>query len=670
MLNGVVGWLWNPRGLTPHGFCLLWQPGLIWTYAISDLAIGAAYLTIPLALAIVARRRRDLIFRPLFYLFAAFILLCGTTHLLDVLTLWVAAYGIEAVAKAATAVVSCVTAILLWRFLPRTLVLPSPEQLRRVNATLREREERHRLAFENSPVPLHILDGKGYIRAVSKSWLAMFGYSEAEVIGQHVRTFQAPDSPVWLPETRERLMTEGQVLDMPRRFVRRDGAVLDLLMSARLERLEEAASIVCVTIDVSDRKRAEAALQASEERLRQAQKMEAVGQLTGGIAHDFNNMLQGIGGCLEVIERRIALNRAAETERYLTAARQTVDRAAALTHRLLAFGRRQALQPEGMQPEHLVLGMEELLRSTIGPAISLQLRLEDSRWTAFCDANQLESALLNLAINARDAMPQGGVLKVEAADRSLTAAQLEDQTEAKPGDYVELAVSDTGTGMTPEVMDRVFEPFFTTKPIGQGSGLGLSQIYGFVQQSGGFIRLESEPGRGTTVRLYLPRHDPRAAAEATERPAVKAAAAPPPYPTRDAARVPVPPACRVLVVDDSLEVRTLMAELLEEIGCIVTEAEDGPEGLLALQNAQREGSPFHLLISDIGLPGLDGGRLVEAARALDARLPILLVTGYAGSAPGQAALPADVVILRKPFGLEELAAQASALLHEKAAVSP
>jgi PAS domain S-box-containing protein len=659
MLNGVASWLWNPSGLTPHGFCLLWEPGLIWTYAMSDLFIGIAYFTIPLALAILARRRRDLVFKPLFWLFAGFILLCGTTHLLDVLTLWVAAYGIEAVVKAATAVVSGVTAIALWRLLPEALALPSPEQLRAVNAALMASEARHRTGFENSPVPLHTLDSEGYIRAVSKSWLSLLGYTENEVIGRHITEFEAPNSPLWVQSARDRLMAEGQILDMERHLRCRDGTALDVLISARLERQDAKAAIVCVTIDVTGRKRAEAALHASEERLRQAQKMEAVGQLTGGIAHDFNNMLQGIGGCLELTERRIAQNRAPEAIRYVVAARQSVDRAAALTQRMLAFARRQALMPVPLQPEALIRGMEELLRSTVSPAILIQFRFNNSVWSALCDANHLESALLNLTINARDAMPHGGTLTIETADRVLTASDIADQTEARPGDYVELAVTDTGTGMTADVMERVFEPFFTTKPIGQGTGLGLSQIYGFVQQSGGFVRLESELGRGTTVRLYLPRH---------EQPAPQPLApsrhdAGSPTAGAEAGRRPATFGRRVLVVDDERDVRRLVTEVLEELGCCVTEASDGPGGLLALQMAEA-GDPFDMLISDVGLPGLNGRQLAEAARMIDPELPILLITGYAGQAleEAEAELMAGIEIMRKPFGLDALAARICAML--------
>ena len=246
----------------------------------------------------------------------------------------------------------------------------------------------------------------------------------------------------------------------------------------------------------------------AEEQLRQSQKMEAVGQLTGGIAHDFNNMLQAIGASLELIGRRAQQGRIDEVGRHLAGAQRTVGRAAALTLRLLAFARRQVLQPEAVEPDHLVSGMKELIGRTVGPEIVVDWQLRNGRWSVLCDPNQLESALLNLAINARDAMPDGGRLTITTADVTLSAADARDEDGVEPGEYVEISVADTGTGMDERTRMHAFEPFFTTKPVGQGTGLGLSQLYGFARQSNGLARLESTRGKGTTVRLLLPRHGP------------------------------------------------------------------------------------------------------------------------------------------------------------------
>jgi PAS domain S-box-containing protein len=650
MVDSIARWLFDPSGLTPHGFCLLWEPGLVWLHALSDLGIGIAYFTIPMALAVFARRRRDLVFRPLFWLFAAFILLCGTGHLFDVLTLWVPAYWADGLVKAATAIVSIITAVGLWWLLPDALAFPSPAQLRAANAALLESEARYRASFEQSPVPHHTLDGEGIITGVSHSWLAMLGYTHEQVIGRPIWEFFAPGTPSFRDIDWPRMMATGEVRDMERHFVRSDGTVLDTLVSARLEQRADPMLIVSVVIDITARRRAEAALQASEERLRQAQKMEAVGQLTGGIAHDFNNMLQGIAGSLELMERRIAQGRAEDAARFVGVARQSVTRAAGLTHRMLAFARRQALTPRPVEPDTLVRGMAELIRRTVGPGIELALRLHDGVWAARCDANQLESALLNLAINARDAMPDGGTLTIATADTVLTAADLSDQDGVAPGDYVEMAVSDTGIGMTPEVMARAFEPFFTTKKIGQGSGLGLSQIYGFARQSGGLVRLESQPGKGTTLRLYLPRHV-AGPAESAETDAEAAMA--PPSPPAPAGVVQG----TVLVVEDEAPIRGQIADSLREMGYTVLEAADGPAGLAAIESGER----IDILVTDVGLPGMNGRQLSDAVRRTRPGLPVLLVTGYAGTALENMAHEPGIEVIFKPFALETLAARIVAM---------
>ena len=654
MLNTVADWLFDPEGLTPHGFCLLWEPWLIALHAFSDAAIGIAYFTIPLALVAFVRRRRDLVFKPMFWLFASFILLCGTEHWFEILTLWVPAYGAQGVVKAATATVSVLTAIGLWWLLPRALALPSPAQLREANAALRESEARHRASFELSPVPIHILNGDGIITDVSDSWLHLLRYAPADVIGRPIDDFIAAGSPGWAAKDRNTLLEYGQLRDLERRFRRHDGEVIDALVSSRLERRDGATWIVCVLIDITARRKAEAALRTSEERLRHAQKMEAVGQLTGGIAHDFNNMLQGIGGALELMERRIATNRVGEVQPYIDAARQSVGRAAGLTNRMLAFARRQALLPTSVEPDELIRGMDELIRRTVGPAIQVTLQLGGGAWSALCDANQLESALLNLAINARDAMPDGGTLTIATADEYLSAAELvdtHDTGEAEPGDYVEIAVSDTGCGMTQDVQARAFEPFFTTKPTGQGTGLGLSQIYGFVRQSGGIVRLESQVGEGTTVRLYLPRRE-LGSDETTGAPKeLQRRLAHGEPATTMGGRI-------ILVIEDEDTVRSVVTEALETLGCRILQARDGAEGLRLVQS----GTPFDMLVTDVGLPGLNGRQLADAARQHRPDLPILLITGYAGSALDDMGLAHGMELTRKPFMLDAFAAQVRRML--------
>ena len=642
MLEALAHWFYDPNGLTPHGFCLLWEPGLLWTHAVSDLAIAAAYFSIPAALLVVARRRKDLMFRPLFWLFAGFIMLCGTEHIFEVVTLWIPAYGWQGAVKVATAVTSAITAIVLWRLLPQALRLPSPSQLQEAHAALQASEARHRANFERSPVPVQTLDSEGTITAVSDSWLTLFGYGLPEVVGRKVSEFSA-DS--WVGADVALLERDGEFRDLERTYLRKDGTAVHTLMSARLERQGDTSWIVCVLNDISARRRAEEALRASEEQLRHSQKMDAVGQLTGGIAHDFNNMLQGISGGLDLMERRIAQGRASEAGRYVAMARQSVDRASALTHRMLAFARRQALLPSAVEPAKLVRGMEELIGRTVGPEVRLVLDLVGSDWQALCDENQLESALLNLAINARDAMPDGGQITITTADRCVEPGPLAESLDTQPGDYVEITVSDTGTGMPSDVLARAFEPFFTTKPIGRGTGLGLSQLYGFVRQSGGAVRLESNLGQGTTLHMYLPRyHD-----------AVRKAPEPVFHQRHDTPRTV---GGTVLLVEDEDKVRMLIADALSDIGCKVMLAEDGPGGLAVVQS----GHPVDLLVTDVGLPGLNGRQLAEAVRELRPDMPVLLITGYAGTALEGLKLPPGMEVMVKPFSLDDMAARVSTML--------
>jgi signal transduction histidine kinase/ActR/RegA family two-component response regulator len=409
--------------------------------------------------------------------------------------------------------------------------------------------------------------------------------------------------------------------------------------------------------DVTAEKAAAEELARAQEQLRQAQKMEAVGQLTGGLAHDFNKLLTGILGSLALMRTRIAQGRTRELDRYLDAAQESADRAAALTHRLLAFSRRQTLDPKPTDVARLTASMEEFIRRTVGPAIEVRTTMADGLWATLCDPNQLESALLNLAINARDAMPDGGQLAIKAVNKSLgdlRAARLCELApgelapgELAPGEYVMISVSDTGTGMPPEVLDRVFEPFFTTKPLGQGTGLGLSMVYGFARQSGGHARIESEVGRGTAVHIYLPRYVGEAAPD--EAGATAAGRA------RGAGAVET-----VVVVDDEPVVRRLATEVLREFGYQVIAAADGPEGLSILQSDLR----VDLLVTDVGLPGgMNGRQLADAARERRPGLKVLFITGYAEAAViGNEMFEPGMQVITKPFAMDTLAARIRAMI--------
>ncbi len=326
-------------------------------------------------------------------------------------------------------------------------------------------------------------------------------------------------------------------------------------------------------------------LKATEEALRQSQKMEAVGQLTGGIAHDFNNLLTGIIGSLELMKLRMAKGRTDNVERYIDAATTSANRAAALTHRLLAFARRQPLSPRSVNANQLVGSLEDLLRRTIGEIIDLKIDTARNLWNTLCDPNQLESALLNLAINARDAMPDGGRLIIRTSNARLEG-MLSANPALSPGDYICIEVADTGTGMSEDVVARAFDPFFTTKPIGQGTGLGLSMIYGFARQSNGHVIIDSKLGAGTSVKIYLPRYEGNAVPEAVVDSAVEHRAT----------------GQTVLVVEDEPVVRDIMTEMLQNEGYRIMEANDGPSGLQILNQDIR----VDLLVTDVGLPGMMG----------------------------------------------------------------
>ncbi|WCT74175.1 ATP-binding protein [Sphingomonas naphthae] len=382
--------------------------------------------------------------------------------------------------------------------------------------------------------------------------------------------------------------------------------------------------------EMASRARAEAAL-------RQSQKMEAVGQLTGGIAHDFNNMLTGVIGGLDIIRRRIAGGRIDDIDRFMDAASASAQRAAALTARLLAFSRRQSLDARPVDVNALTASLDDLLARTIHENIQLRIVAGDGAPHAIVDANQLENAILNLAINARDAMPEGGQLTVEVSAVELDEAYAAAKPDIVAGRYVVVAVSDTGVGMSPELIEKVFEPFFTTKPIGQGTGLGLSMVYGFVRQSGGQVRIHSRPGQGTSVKLYLPMSDSIAESVVDASVAIQEGQGQ-----------------TVLLVEDDVSVRLLVREVLAELRYDVIEAGDAAEAIPLLQS----GRPIGLMVSDVGLPGMNGRQLAEIAREHRPDLPILFVTGYAENAAIRAGfLGTNMGMITKPFALDALASK-------------
>ncbi|NIE76143.1 PAS domain-containing protein [Pantoea sp. Ap-967] len=401
--------------------------------------------------------------------------------------------------------------------------------------------------------------------------------------------------------------------------------------------------------DISERVREQERLATAEQALRQAQKMEAVGLLSGGIAHDFNNLLGSILNAQQLMRQRLLQQRYEGLESLLDLSSSSAQRASSLVHRLLSFSRQQTLQPQPTQVAELVQGMEELLRSTIGQSITLHSHFPTPLWPTFIDPPQLESALLNLCINARDAQPEGGVIDIQGYNAVLGSEQAR-TLQLPAGDYVCLVVKDNGCGMSEEVMTRAFDPFFSTKPMGQGTGLGLSMTYGFVRQSGGHVRLLSAPGQGTRVELYLPRHHQQPAAPA----------APASYPALErSARA----GQRILLVEDQAGLRLVVGEVLEELGYQVVAFANGPDALAYLEQHARP----DLLLSDIGLPGgLNGRQLAERCRLRYPALKVLFVTGYdASAALSDGQLLQGTRVLTKPFELEALAECVRQLLEDE-----
>jgi len=477
----------------------------------------------------------------------------------------------------------------------------------------------------------------GLLRSVNPAWYRLLGFAEDEIVARPFAALVAPEDRPRLAAALARLARGESVHDLEQRLRHKDERQSLIAWSAE----PVGAVSYIVGRNVTEQR-------AAEEALRQSQKMEAVGQLTGGIAHDFNNLLQGITGSLNIIQKRISQGRIGELERYIGGAMTSASRAAALTHRLLAFSRRQPLDPRAVLANPLVQSMEDLLRRSLGERIDLQLALGEDKWPTMCDPNQLESAILNLVINARDAMPDGGRLTIETRAADLDAARAGELRDGKPGQYVLIGVTDTGTGMSADTIDRAFEPFFTTKPIGQGTGLGLSMIYGFVRQSGGFVTIDSGLGIGTTVQIYLPVHRGANRDDGSLR---KEA---------DAGRVTGKNET-VLVIEDEAVVRGLIVEVLCELGYRALEAADGPSGLAILESKRR----IDLLITDIGLPGLNGRQVADAARELRPNFKVMFMTGYAETAaiaPGF--LEPGMTMITKPFAMETLALRIREILEE------
>jgi PAS domain S-box-containing protein len=522
------------------------------------------------------------------------------------------------------------------------LLMLSSGERQRVSGLLTDRTRERDRIWQVSEDLLGVSNFDGYFTSVNPAWTKTLGWTEEEIKTQHVNQLRHPDDAIIGIEGRRRLAEGAGTVRMEDRFRHKDGSYrwIDWTLTV------EHGLIYVIGRNVTADKEAARAHKQTEEQLHQFQKMDSIGQLTGGIAHDFNNLLTVILGNLDILERALEAP-SARVRKAISSAIDGASRAVTLIQRLLAYAQRQPLRPRGVDLNELVNGMRDLICRTQGEAIRYEFALDPARPFCFCDSNQLETALLNLVINARDAMGNGGKLKIETSIVSFNESDAHIRG-VWAGTYVVLSASDTGVGMTRETAERAFEPFFTTKGAGRGTGLGLSMVYGFAKQSNGHIEIESSPGKGTTVRILLPslaRGDASGGQPAKHQP--KHVNAPGTSET-------------ILVVEDDAGVREHVVDVLQELNYHVIEAEDAASALAVIS---RHDAHVELLLTDVVMPGMNGRELGNRARALMPNLRILFMTGYSQDAiVHQGRLDGDIELLEKPFRREELAARVRAML--------
>jgi len=688
LMHGVLS-----SAYMPHLYCYLGNNALAWTHAISDTLIGLAYLAISGTLAyLVYRGRNDLPFHGLFVAFGLFIVACGSSHLLEAITVWTPVYVLSATIKVATAVAAITTAAMLPFAVPDILslvqraraseahrlllettlmerdaaqealqhsnaaleqkVLERTAQITRMNEELaaevsksrkneerlRRSEERFSKAFHNNPLPMTIsTEAEGRYLDVNDAFLGLLGCELHSIVGRtpfEVGFWVDPQDRVTMVK---RLSVEGRIIGLPAKLRVKAGEVREATVSAEQIEIGGQSCVLTITQDTTETKRLQAQFQ-------HAQKMEAIGRLAGGVAHDFNNILGVIVGYCELSlgmldpELPVANN--------LVQIKLAADRAANLTRQLLAFSRKQVMSPRILDLNAVVNEVSKMLTRLVGEDITLSFKPSVPLGSVKADAGQIQQVLMNLVVNARDAMPEGGEITIETANVELDENYRREHEPVTPGGYVMLSVRDTGCGMDEAIKARIFEPFFTTKEPGKGTGLGLASVYGIVKQSGGYVWVYSELGRGTAFKIYFPR--------------VPA----------DGENVSMPPVetetiggCQtILLVEDEPALRKVTASTLQSMGYTVLEAEDPSKAIHLVETCR---DPIHLLLTDVIMPGMNGMELSKRLKLCRPDLKVMFISGYGGGElTRQISLDPDAVLLQKPFSNHALLRKIHAVLHE------
>ena len=645
---------------------------MIWLHVVSDALIALAYFSIPFALAIFVTKRRDLKFGWVYWAFAIFIMACGLTHIMSIYTLWVPVYGIEGLVKATTAVASLLTAGMLWPLLPELLTIPSPFELQKAQAALKEEELKTRdseqllqqfsqaqqalresmarltAVVETAVDGFILIDARGRILLFNPACERLFGYGAEEVFHENVKLLMPQKYSLHHDDYIRNFLQTGErkIIGIGREVVglRKDGSTFPMELSVGEAKQDGELIFVGIIHDLTAR-------QHTEEQLRQAQKMEMVGQLSGGIAHDFNNLLTVIVGNAEHLGEQLKSRQ--DLQRIAGDICQAGERGAELTQRLLAFSRRQLLHPRAVDCHQLLDSMHKLLRRTLRENIEIEIAPDPEIVLAFADRAQLESSVLNLALNAQDAMSNGGHLTLSSGVASLDDHYQALHPEIEAGEYAMIAVTDDGEGMTAEVAARAFEPFYTTKEVGKGSGLGLSMVYGFAKQSNGHVSIYSEVGLGTTVRIYLP-HVASKGQKSPDQIAAEEAPVPRGHET-------------ILVAEDDPFVRSSVILRIESLGYAVVAAVNGNDALLKL----RAHPEIEMLFTDIVMPGgMSGWELADRAREIRPDLPVVFSSGYAVEMLAQQGrATTKSAILVKPYRKSELAERLREALSAKSMAS-